>query len=660
MIAAPVLPTAAATQVLRPLGCGDVSLTSGIWHEAERRNRERSLPHAHGMLEQWGNLLNLRMAAAGGGPYTGLEGISDSDVYKVLEAEYWSSARPQPHRSTPLGAGTRLPPGVDVWVALIEAAQQPDGYLNSWHQLTGHPPFEDLVSGYELYCSGHLLQAAVAERRSGAGDRLLMVATKHADLLCSRFGQEREAVPTHPGLEMALVELYRLSGQHRYLDLAVRMIELRGKGLVAGYRFGPSHCLDHVALREMPRLEGHAVMATYLGAGATDVAVERNDHELLGHLEDLWSSLVDERMYVTGGLGSRHFDESLGAPYELPSDRAYSETCASVGAVMWAWRLLLATGRAEYAAYIERAVYNVLLGAVGEDGRDFFYANALQARRRSPGIVERYPPNTREPWFACACCPPNLMRTIAQLGSMLVTTDADGAQVHQYAGANISVSASGQGWALRMVSETTLPWEGDCSFRIVGPSSRPLALSFRVPDWAGTVAMWVNGRQTGVEEVRPGYVTVRRQWCEGDEISLSFQVAPVTLIPHPEVDGLRGCVAVAHGPVVYCVESQDVPGGSLDGLAVRRPVELGTPTGSRGAILVRSGAQRKWSDGGPGRGWPGPYESKPALEVTAHEPSDFFAEGSPVNFTMLPYFARANRGPSELRVWLPIENRPVA
>ena len=418
-----VRPTAAAIARLRPLAAGDVRVTGGFWGERLRTNRERTIPHGLEQLRLAGNLSNLQLAAGAHGRYRALGEATgvifpflDTDVYKWLEAVGWELGR---ERDSVLAGSA------DEVIGLVERAQREDGYLNTYVQVvTPGREYEDLAWGHELYSFGHLIQAAVAWHRALGDDRLLRVATRAADEIDRALGPRgRDAIDGHPEVEMALVELFRTTGERRYLELAARMIDLRGHGLLGVGRFGSAYWQDHAPVRDASSVAGHAVRQLYLDAGAVDVATELGDSQLLDAVVRRWRDMLETRTYLTGGLGSRHRDEAFGDPFELPPDQAYAETCASIASVMLAWRLLLATGDPDHADLIERTAYNGVLPGLSLDGTGFFYVNALQ--RRTERAFEDERSGTRKPWFACACCPPNVMRFLSSWQQYLATADAD-------------------------------------------------------------------------------------------------------------------------------------------------------------------------------------------------------------------------------------------
>jgi DUF1680 family protein len=436
-VSGPLSPTPAASVRLRPVDAA--SITGGLLAARQQANARAAVPAGHERLESAGNLDNLRIAARTGtgdrrGPV-----FMDSDVYKWLEAAAWEYAR---HPSPALLQAQR-----DV-TAVVAAAQESDGYLNSMVEKR----YADLPWSHEHYCAGHLIQAAVAQVRCTGDKTLLDVAVRFADHLRATFGADRRHdVDGHPIIEMALVELYRETGRRDYLELAKYFVDARGHGLIAGYGLEPTYFSDRVPMREQTTVEGHAVRAVYLAAGAADVAIETGDEELLAALRRQFAHMLATKTYLTGGLGSRWEGESFGDPYELPSDRAYAETCAAVGGIQWAWRLLLATGEPGYADAAERMLLNGFLAGVSLSGTEYFYVNPLQQRSDAHPGDNRSPAHGRRGWFDCACCPPNVMRTLASLDGYLATADADGIQLQLYAPATIQARGA------RLAVETGYP-----------------------------------------------------------------------------------------------------------------------------------------------------------------------------------------------------------
>jgi len=619
-----VWPSATARSRLRPLESPQLEIVDGFWAERLRLNRERTIPHGFDQLQRSAALGNLRLAAGVHGDYQALGDSAgftfpflDSDVYKWLEAVGWELGR---------AADPGLAAAADDAIAIVAAAQRPDGYLNSYVQVVGGVPHGDLAWGHEFYCIGHLIQAAVAWHRSLGDDRLLAIARRAADRIDDEFGpMGRSGVDGHPGVEMALVELTRVTGDRRYLTLAARMLELRGQGLLGHGRFGAEYWQDHEPVRDAATVAGHAVRQLYLDCGVVDVAVELDDHDLLAAVQRRWSDLVRTRTYLTGGMGSRHRDEGFGDPFELPPDRAYAETCAAIASVMLAWRLLLATGEASYADAIERAMYNGVLAGISQSGTRFFYTNPLQ--RRTVRASEPLGHGERASWYPCACCPPNLMRLLSSWQQYLATRDDAGVQIHQYVNADMQADISAG--TVRLSVSTDYPWQGRVTVHIVQTPDHPWTLSLRVPQWCRSATL-TGPKGSGPQVAGAGSVEQFRNWLAGDTVILDLDLPVRVTEPDPRIDAVRGCVAVERGPLVYCIESADVPpGAQLEDLRWdprRQPAAVPRPDIGRAMVGIN-------------------------VPVVLRDSSDSRAAGSVAG--AIPYFAWANRRVEGMRVWIP-------
>jgi uncharacterized protein len=616
-IVAAVAPTSDAVAAFHPLSGRDVSVGAGFWGARVATNRERTIPAGFAQLQGVGTLHNFQLAAQSARDGYRALGIMfdkpfpflDSDAYKWLEGAGWELGRADDPSIRAMA---------DEAIALVEGAQRSDGYLNTFVQvLTPGNEYEDLQWGHELYCYGHLTQAAIAWHRALGDDRLLLVAERAAASVERELGPGgRDGIDGHPEMEMALVELYRATGERRWLDLAASFIERRGRGWLGKGRFGRGYWQDHLPVRDAPSATGHAVRQLYLDAGAVDVAVETGDAALLEAVHARWRDMVAKKMYLTGAVGSRHKDEAFGDPYELPPDRAYAETCAAIASVMLAWRLLLATGDPACADVIERTTYNAILPSLSLDGTAFFYVNPLQ--RRTDHAWADTGEGERAPWYACACCPPNLMRLIGSWHHMLATTTDAGIQVHQYASAELAAAG------LRLRLDTDYPWSGDVRVEIIAAPDVALELAFRVPDWCADASLRGEAGSVGVRSDDGRSIRETRTWRPGDRLELALEMPARITRPDPHVDAVRGCVALERGPLVYAIETADLPAGVvLEDLAL--PGDAAPRTAARddiGASIV-------------------------GLTATAVGP------GGPVEIGAIPYFAWGNRGVKGMRVWIP-------
>ena len=569
----------------------DVALRGGFLGDWQALNRAATIPHCIEQLEAAGAVENLRRVAGESQADYGGFRYSDSDLYKVLEATGWAGEGP-------------WTPWVDEVARLLAAAQEDDGYLNSYY--SSRPRFQELEHSHELYCLGHLIQAGIAHSRTTGRRDILDVATRFADLIV-REGQD--LLEGHPEPELALVELYRETGREQYLALASRMIERRGHGQLGGTEY----LLDHAPVRAATKAVGHAVRQLYLACGVVDVYLETGDETLLEAADALWRDIYDAKAYVTGGLGARESGEAFGDPYELPTATAYAETCAAIAGFMFNWRLLLATGEWRFADEMERALYNAIAVGVGESGRDFFYANPLA----SHGGVER------QPWFACCCCPTNVARFAASLHHYVATGDERSIQLHLLAAGRVSSPAA------ELEIETAYPWDGRVEVTVRRPVEG-FELALRIPQWCPQAEVSVGGAAGDVLAGDGG--CARATPRDGERVVLNFAMPPRLISAHPRVDAVRGQVALARGPVVYCAEQadHDVP---LDHLRIdpNRP-----PAAKNGRF---EGVARA---------------ADPASDVLYAEyapPSPATAE---TRLTAIPYFRWANRGPGPMRVWIPI------
>jgi DUF1680 family protein len=628
----PAHPTATASVAHRPLDGPGVRLTSGLLARWQQRNRDASLPLALRQLEAAGNLDNVRLAITGvGGPYRGPV-FMDSDIYKTLEAVSWELGRePEPALAEFAGETT----------ALLGKAQQPDGYLNSYKQVTGNPHFTKLESSHELYCAGHLMQAAVAADRTFDNGALLEVARRFADHLVAQFAGREGGLDGHPIVETALVELYRQTGTRAYLDLARQFVDQRGHGQIGDSGFGIRYLQDHAPVRKTVTEVGHAVRALYLEIGVVDVAVETGDAELLAASITRWDHMIATKTALTGGNGSRHSGEAFGDAYELPPDRAYNETCAAIASFHWSWRLLLATGEAKYAELMERLLYNGFGGAIHADGQRFFYVNPLQ--RRGDHFEDDDPGRRRE-WFSCACCPPNIMRLVASLAHYAATVAGDTIYLHQFAGSRITADLP----AGRLVLDVTTdyPWSGSVDLVVAEGPEGECGIAVRVPSWSSEVTVSLNKQAISPTADGNGYLVVTRQWSPGDTLTVALDTRPRLTYPGRRVDALRGTVAIERGPLVYCFEQVDQPDEvDLEDLAISTgalSMRAGTVPVLGPTVVIEADAVRLPPAVGSGL----PYSVQPDPGVP-----DAAAVA-----VAIPYFQWDNRDGRAMRIWMPLHH----
>ncbi len=655
------MPGPAGHASLRPLPDGVRLDGGGFWGAYQRLNAEVTIPHGIDMLEETGSLQNLRVAAGQAADEYAMPLFRDSDVYKVLEAIAWQrqvgAELSSPERRPTAESRERF---FTETAALLRAAQRPDGYLNSYVQVVeGDKRFTNPAMGHELYCAGHLMQAAVADLRTG-GDPggLATVAGRFAGLLAELLpGPLAGFIPGHPEIEMALVEFGRATGQPALTGTAADLIARRGRSMLhwpprgrpAGRThfqdsYDPAYFADDVPFELADQIRGHAVRALYLLSGATDVYTETGQPGLLRAALAQWDDMMAGKAYLTGGTGSRHKRESFGDRYELPPDRAYCETCAAIASVMWNWRMLLATGEARFAALAERTLYNGFLAGLGLDGATFFYVNPLQAR--SP--ISRGAPVRRQPWYQCACCPPNVMRLLASVGHYAATSTDAGVQIHQFMAGRLRAALPGAG-GLELELATGYPYQGELAVRVLAATGGPADLAVRLPEWAAAAEVTLNGHGHGAEPGEDHYLHVRRAWTAGDELTVSFPVVARTTRPSPLIDAVRGCVAFERGPLVYCFEGADLPGGGAGG---------GLEASGLAGLSVAAGARVGEQPGMRVRGHEVTGLAVPGSAGPAAQPGWPYGDGagqagSAAELTAIPYYAWANRGPGGMRVWIP-------
>ncbi|MDQ1257071.1 MAG: uncharacterized protein QG656_1672, partial [Candidatus Hydrogenedentes bacterium] len=566
--------------------------------------------------EDTGRISNFEKAA---GTLEGkFEGIffNDSDVYKVIEgAAYMLHLERDPE----------LEAYVDGVIAKIASAQQPDGYLNTYFTLVEPDKrWTDLPVKHELYCAGHMFEAAVAYYRATGKRTFLDVACRYADYIDSIFGEgKRYGVPGHEEIELALVKLYQVTNEERYLKLAKFFVDERGNSEHRA-SYG-DYCQDHVPIRQQSEIAGHAVRAMYLYSGVADVARLTNDRELVDMMNRIWQDVVLRKMYVTGGIGPSAHNEGFTVAYDLPNDSAYAETCASIGMVLWNHRMNLLEADARFADVMERALYNGLLSGIALDGEHFFYVNPLASRGN----------HHRQSWFGCACCPTNLVRLLPSLGGYVYAHTANALYVNLY------VTGSGvvplDGGPVTVTQTTDYPWDGKVTLTVTLNQPAECALNLRIPGWCKGFDVAVNGAAVADVAVDKGYASVQRMWQSGDQVVLNLAMPVERVYVNPKVESNVGRAALQRGPMVYCLEGVD-NGGYVRNLALlpgtdiaieQRPDLLGGVTVLKGTALARQAED--WSD---------------ALyrETVA---------AAPVEFVAVPYCVWDHRDPGEMVVWLP-------
>jgi DUF1680 family protein len=631
----------------RPVALQDVTIDDAFWSPRLRINREQTIPHQYRQCEETGRLAALQLDwRPGQEPVPHI--FWESDIAKWIEAASYSlTTHPDP----------RLDALLDEVIALLAAAQQPDGYLNVYFTVVKPGQrWTDLRDAHELYCAGHLMEAGVAHYHATGKRSLLDVVCRYADHIASVFGtgpDQKRGYCGHEEIELALVKLYHATGEQRYLRLSQYFVDERGRepyyfDLEAAQRGRPSffeehfrragmrslraYNQSHVPVREQGEVVGHAVRAMYLYSAMADLAGETGDESLLRACRRLWDHLTTKRLYVTGGVGSAAANEGFTADYDLPNETAYAETCAAVGLVFWSHRMALLDPDRRYTDVLERALYNGVISGKSADGTRFFYDNPLASLGQAH----------RQAWFDCACCPPNLARLLASLGQYIYSWGEGEVAVHLYIQSSTHLTLAGQ--TVRLRQETAYPWEGMVQLRV--DVDRPVAfgLRLRLPGWCREAALRLNGQPCAMASLLTGgYLRLERTWQPGDTLQLDLSMPVERVYAHPQVRQDAGCVALQRGPLVYCLEEADNP------IALHKIfLPAGAPLTPRfdpdllGGVSTLAGAALAAAE---------PPGSEPLYRSSP-------VALSPFPIVAVPYYAWDNRGPGQMRVWLHETARP--
>ena len=668
----------------KPLPLRDVRVTDGFWQREMELVRTEVIPYQWDALNDrvpgaepsWcmhnfraAARLQARKHAGSEGPaytYRGFQVLpgkgekpdensfygfvfQDTDFSKWVEAVGYSLMQ---------HPDAELEKTADEAIDIVCAAQADDGYLDTYYLLSGmDKSFTNLKDHHELYCLGHLVEGAVAYYQATGKDKLLRAACRFADCVGTHFGPEEGKLHGYPGheiAEMALVRLYEVTGEERYLALSRYFIDERGRlphyfAIEEGLRqnrpasdFDPANYGYYQAakpVREQTEAVGHAVRAMYLYSGMADVARQTQDAELAAACERLWRSAVEEKRYITGGVGGTHMGEAFSFPFDLPNDSAYSETCAAIGLVFFARRMLQLKADSRYGDVMEQALYNTVLAGMALDGKSFFYVNPLavlpEACRRDERL--RHVKPVRQKWFGCACCPPNIARLVSSVASYAYTAGEDTLYTHLYISGEVKVTLNGSPVTLEVQSE--LPWQGRARVRVKEGCAQG-TLAFRMPGWAEEPSARCAGKTC---ELRSGYACLTGKWQEGDEVVIDLPMRVHVVAAKAQVREDSGLVAFVRGPVTYCAEEADV-GADLHLIRVH-PERLGE---RYGLVSVETSHAL---------GHPMTVLHVPAFKESPLPDAPLYADWRPVpespcSLTLIPYYAWANRGENEMRVWL--------
>jgi uncharacterized protein len=617
---------------LVPVDFSEVAIDDAFWNPRLEKISSATLPACIDQTEvQTGRIRNFEKAATGKGNHEGIY-YDDSDVYKALEAIAYSlQVVPEP----------ALEAKADDWIAKIAAAQQPDGYINTYYTLNGLEGRWQDMEKHEAYCAGHLIEAAVAYHHATGKRTLLEVAQKMADHMDYNFRLAgKNWVPGHQEIELALVKLYRVTGEDRYLQLADWFLDQRGHGYGRGKIWDdwndPGYCQDAVPVKEAREITGHAVRAMYMYTGAADVAALTGDNGYLQAMQTIWEDVVHRNLYITGGIGSSGSNEGFSVDFDLPNEQAYCETCASVGMVFWNKRMNLLTGDARFMDILERSLYNGALDGLSLSGDRFFYGNPLASSGQ----------HARRAWYGTACCPSNIARLVASVGDYIYAYSGNELIVNLFISSNTEIPlTSGK---VQIDLDGNYPWSGKMEVGINPEKMQDFTLKIRIPGWLGEeatpgglyrfekpvseeVTIRVNDQPVDWK-LNNGYALLRRQWSRNDRVTIDFPMPVREVIAREEVEENRGRVALQRGPLVYAFEGIDNEGRIFDTLLPgSQKYETEHIRGLLGGVTVirTSGKTIKGNDEGDGL----VFRQK---ELTA-----------------IPYYAWNNRGPGEMQVWMP-------
>lgn len=610
--------------VLEAHSFSQIKITDSFWKPKLEKVAKSALPASIYQTEiNTGRIRNFEKAGRKQGEAH--EGIyyDDSDVYKALEAIAYSL------QNIPDAA---LEQKADEWIAKIASAQEPDGYINTFYSLTGLDKRWQDMEKHEDYCAGHLMEAGVAYFQATGKRLLLDVAIRMADHIDTQFRQANKPwVSGHEEIELALVKLYKVTGEDRYLQLADWFLDQRGRGYGKGAiwdkpEWGPKYAQDDVPVKDQKEITGHAVRAMYLYTGAADVAAAKNDPGYMKAMKTVWEDVVYRNMYVTGGIGSSGSNEGFSVDFDLPNENAYSETCASVGMVFWNQRMNLLEGQSQYIDVLERSLYNAALDGLSLTGDRFFYGNPLASSGQ----------HFRKEWFGTACCPSNISRLVASVGDYIYAKNESGIWVNLFIANQTEFDLSGE--KVRVEMKTNFPWDGKVELEVNPTTDKRFTVNIRIPGWIEenpvpgklynflqkeetNFTLLINGEKATFRQEN-GYAVLDRAWKKGDRITYELPLEIRQLQSRPEVLANSDRIAIQRGPLVYCVEGADNEGKVLQ-------LALGSnPNFTTKDYRILD-------------------ENVQAIEFQAIDGQ------TPKTVTAIPYYTWANRGQNEMMVWIP-------
>lgn len=619
---------------LEPISFSQVTITDNFWKPKLEKVASTTLQVCIQQTEvETGRIRNFEKAARRSGETH--EGIyyDDSDVYKALEAIAYSLK----NQSDPV-----LEAKADEWIDKIEAAQEADGYINTFYTLTGLENRWQDMDKHEAYCAGHLIEAGVAYYQTTGKRKLLDVGIKMADHIDSIFRQaNRPWVVGHEEIELALVKLYKVTDEDRYLELSDWFLDQRGHGHGVGgiwnnKDWGPKYAQDDVPVKEQKEITGHAVRAMYLYTGAADVAAAKNDDGYMNAMKTVWEDVVYRNMYITGGIGSSGSNEGFSVDYDLPNEKAYAETCASVGMVFWNQRMNALEGDSKYIDVLERSLYNAALDGLSLKGDRFFYGNPLASNGQ----------HSRRAWFGTACCPSNISRLVASVGDYIYAKSDDGIWVNLFIGSHTNIQMGKVNIPVEIT--TDFPMDGLVNIAINPEKKTTFSLNLRLPGWANEqpvpgdlyrfegksnekFSVSLNGKPIEYTE-KNGYITINRKWSKGDVIQYTLPMEIRKVKSREEVLANRDRIALQRGPLVYCVEGADNDGSAWNLLIPENAIFEAVPYQVLDEKVMA-------------------IQAKVPVVTVSEDGSSVRTETKTI--TAIPYYTWANRGANEMQVWVP-------